>query len=106
MDEGSIVLDYYSPAGTTLEETDRMLQVVNRILDEQPEVEAYSARLGTQMGFFITEQNRGDYLIKLKDKRKKTTTEVSDEIRGRIEAAVPPPPVDPLPLSRLRDPPA
>ena len=94
MDEGSIVLDYYSPAGTTLEETDRMLQVVNRILDEQPEVEAYSARLGTQMGFFITEQNRGDYLIKLKDKRKKTTTEVSDEIRGRIEAAVPPLTID------------
>lgn len=94
MDEGSIVLDYYSPPGTTLEETDRMLQVVNRILDEQPEVEAYSARLGTQMGFFITEQNRGDYLIKLKDKRKKTTTEVSDEIRGRIEAAVPPLTVD------------
>ncbi|WP_108423148.1 efflux RND transporter permease subunit [Flagellimonas amoyensis] len=94
MDEGSIVLDYYSPAGTTLEETDRMLQVVNRILDEQPEVEAYSARLGTQMGFFITEQNRGDYLIKLKDKRKKTTSEVSDEIRSRIEAAVPPLTVD------------
>lgn len=94
MDEGSIVLDYYSPAGTTLEETDRMLQVVNGILDKQPEVEAYSARLGTQMGFFITEQNRGDYLIKLKDKRSKTTTEVSDEIRGKIEAAVPPLTVD------------
>tara|TARA_R110000751_G_scaffold104585_1_gene200123 strand:- start:35624 stop:38620 length:2997 start_codon:yes stop_codon:yes gene_type:complete len=94
MDEGSIVLDYYSPPGTTLEETDRMLTVVNGILDTQPEVEAYSARLGTQMGFFITEPNRGDYLIKLKDKRKATTTEVSDEIRGRIEKAVPPLTVD------------
>ncbi len=89
MDEGSIVLDYNSPAGTTLEETDRMLQIVNGILDTQPEVEAYSARLGTQMGFFITEPNRGDYLIKLKDKRTKTTEEVSDEIRQRIEATVP-----------------
>ncbi|MBT2161288.1 efflux RND transporter permease subunit [Zobellia barbeyronii] len=89
MDEGSIVLDYNSPAGTTLEETDRMLQIVNGILDTQPEVEAYSARLGTQMGFFITEPNRGDYLIKLKDKRSTTTTEVSDEIRRRIEALVP-----------------
>ncbi|MGC1632120.1 MAG: efflux RND transporter permease subunit, partial [Gelidibacter sp.] len=49
MDEGSIVLDYYSPAGTTLEETDRMLQIVNGVLDTQSEVEAYSARLGTQM---------------------------------------------------------
>ena len=41
------------------------------------------------MGFFITEPNRGDYLIKLKDKRSTTTTEVSDEIRRRIEALVP-----------------
>ncbi|GGK24816.1 multidrug transporter AcrB [Yeosuana aromativorans] len=89
MDEGSIVLDYNSPPGTTLEETDRMLTVVNNILNNQPEVEAYSARLGTQMGFFITEPNRGDYLIKLKDRRNKTTTEVSDEIRTKIEAAVP-----------------
>jgi Cu/Ag efflux pump CusA len=89
MDEGSIVLDYYSPSGTTLEETDRMLQIVNGVLDTQPEVEAYSARLGTQMGFFITEPNRGDYLIKLKIKRNKTTTEVSDEIRKRIEEKIP-----------------
>ncbi len=89
MDEGSIVLDYNSPAGTTLEQTDKMLQIVNGILDTQPEVEAYSARLGTQMGFFITEPNRGDFLIKLKDKRNKTTDEVSDEIRHRIESAVP-----------------
>lgn len=89
MDEGSIVLDYNSPAGTTLKETDRMLQVLNGILDTQPEVEAYSARLGTQMGFFITEPNRGDYLIKLKDKRNASTDEVSDEIRKRVEAAVP-----------------
>jgi Cu/Ag efflux pump CusA len=89
MDEGSIVLDYNSPAGTTLEETDRMLQIVNGILDTQPEVEAYSARLGTQMGFFITEPNSGDYLIKLKNKRSKTTTEVSDEIRQRVEEVLP-----------------
>ena len=89
MDEGSIILDYNSPAGTTLEETDRMLQIVNNVLDNQPEVEAYSARLGTQLGFFITEPNRGDYLIKLKDKRTKTTTEVSDEIRAKVEEKLP-----------------
>ena len=89
MDEGSIILDFSSPAGTTLEETDRMLQIVNKVLDNQPEVEAYSARLGTQLGFFITEPNRGDYLIKLKDKRNKTTTEVSDEIRSKVEEKLP-----------------
>jgi len=89
MDEGSIILDFNSPEGTTLVETDKMLSIVNDILDKQPEVEAYSARLGTQLGFFITEPNRGDYLIKLKDNRNKTTEEVSNEIRTRIEEAVP-----------------
>ena len=89
MDEGSIVLDFNSPPGTTLEETGRMLSIVNGILHEQPEVEAFSSRAGTQMGFFITEPNRGDYLIKLKSNRSKTTEEVSDEIRIKIENAVP-----------------
>ncbi|MCG2460376.1 efflux RND transporter permease subunit [Flavobacteriaceae bacterium F89] len=89
MDEGSIVLDFNSPPGTTLEETGRMLAIVNNILLEQPEVEAFSSRVGTQMGFFITEPNRGDYLIKLRNKRSKTTDEISDEIRIKIENAVP-----------------
>ncbi|SDE33339.1 heavy metal efflux pump, CzcA family [Pricia antarctica] len=89
MDEGSIVLDFNSPPGTTLEETGRMLSIVNNILSDQQEVEAFSARAGTQMGFFITEPNRGDYLIKLKDSRSKTTTEVSDEIRTKIEQKLP-----------------
>ncbi|MEP6930842.1 MAG: efflux RND transporter permease subunit, partial [Flavobacterium sp.] len=65
MDEGSIVLDYESPPGTSLEETDRMLKEVEKIIIANPEVEAYSRRTGTQMGFFITEPNRGDYLIQL-----------------------------------------
>ena len=60
MDEGSIVLDYQSPPGTSLEETDRMLQEVEKIIIKTPEVGAYSRRTGTQMGFFITEPNRGD----------------------------------------------
>ncbi len=89
MDEGSIILDFDSPPGTTLEETGKMLTKVNDILKNQPEVEAFSGRLGTQLGFFITEPNRGDYLIKLKDSRSKTTTEIADEIRVKVEAAVP-----------------
>ena len=89
MDEGSIVLDFESPPGTTLEETDRMLQQVDNILKEQPEVAQFSRRLGTQMGFFITEPNRGDFLIQLKKQRDKTTDEVSDEIRHHIESTLP-----------------
>lgn len=89
MDEGSIVLDYNSPSGTSLEETNRMLNEVDKILEKIPEVKAYSRRTGTQMGFFITEPNRGDYLIELKKNRHKTTEEVSDEIRKKIEHTLP-----------------
>ena len=89
MDEGSIVLDYNSPPGTSLEETDRILHQVEKILVTVPEVEAYSRRTGTQMGFFITEPNRGDYLIQLKKKREKTTEQVISDIRKQVEASQP-----------------
>jgi CzcA family heavy metal efflux pump len=89
MDEGSIVLDYSSPPGTSLQETDRMLQEVEKIIVKTPEVQAYSRRTGTQMGFFITEPNTGDYLIELKKDREKTTDEVSADIRKQIEATQP-----------------
>ncbi|MCB0752834.1 MAG: efflux RND transporter permease subunit, partial [Ignavibacteriae bacterium] len=89
MDEGSIVLDFNSPNGASLEDTDKMLQYVDGVLDKIPEVESFSRRIGTQMGFFITEPNRGDYLIQLKKNRTKTTEEVSNEIRVQIESALP-----------------
>ena len=89
MDEGSIILDYESPPGTSLEETDRMLKEVEKIIIKIPEVEAYSRRTGTQMGFFITEPNRGDYLIQLKKDRSKTSNDVIDEIRQKVEATQP-----------------
>lgn len=89
MDEGSIVMDYSSPPGTTLEETDRILKEVEKIIVKIPEVEAYSRRTGTQMGFFITEPNRGDYLIQLKKNRNRTTDEVINDIRSRIDQTQP-----------------
>jgi len=53
MDEGSIVLDYTSPPGTSLQETDRILRQVEKLFPSVPEIENYSRRTGTQMGFFI-----------------------------------------------------
>jgi Cu/Ag efflux pump CusA len=41
------------------------------------------------MGFFITEPNRGDYLIQLKKNRTRTTDEVINEIRTKIEVTQP-----------------
>ncbi|MGD0583007.1 MAG: efflux RND transporter permease subunit [Bacteroidales bacterium] len=89
MDEGSIVLDYLSPPGTSLDETDRICREVEKILVTIPEVETYSRRTGAQMGFFITEPNNGDYLISLKKDRTRTTEEVIDDIRKKVEASQP-----------------
>lgn len=89
MDEGSIVLDYASPPGTSLAETDRILGEVEKIVTSTPEVAAYSRRTGTQMGFFITEPNTGDYLIQLKKTRSKSTEDVIADIRKKIESSQP-----------------
>ena len=89
MDEGSIVLDYTSPPGTSLQETDRMLREVEKIFPSIPEIASYSRRTGTQMGFFITEPNYGDYLIQLKKDRKLSTNEVIDIIRKKVETSHP-----------------
>jgi CzcA family heavy metal efflux pump len=89
MDEGSIVLDYASPPGTSLEETDRMLRQAEKLIVKIPEVSGYSRRTGTQLGFFITEPNTGDYLIQLKKERTRTTDDVIADIRKQIESTQP-----------------
>jgi CzcA family heavy metal efflux pump len=89
MDEGSIVLDYTSPPGTSLEETDRMLREVEKIITAEPNVQAYSRRTGTEMGFYVTEPNKGDYLIQLKKNRTLSTDEVIADLRKKIAATQP-----------------
>ncbi|MGZ4117142.1 MAG: efflux RND transporter permease subunit, partial [Bacteroidia bacterium] len=89
MDEGTIVLDYKSPPGTSVEETDRILREAEKLIVQVPEVESYSRRTGAEMGFFITEPNRGDYLIQLRKDRARTTDEVISDIRQKIESTQP-----------------
>ena len=89
LDEGTIVLDYYSPSGTSLEETDALLQKMEKIIMEHPDVESYSRRLGLRMAFRTLPANYGDYLIQLKTSRKQSTEKVIDQLRKRIEANIP-----------------
>jgi len=89
MDEGSFVLDYTSPPGTSLDETNRMLMGVEKILMNTPEIQSYSRRTGTQLGFFITEPNTGDFLVKLKKDRHRDIEEIIDEVRENIEISQP-----------------
>lgn len=89
MDEGSFVLDYNSPPGTSLDETNRELMDVEKIIIAVPEVDSYSRRTGTQLGFFITEPNNGDFLIRLKKDRKRSVFEIMDELRQEVESKEP-----------------
>ncbi|MCX6360676.1 MAG: efflux RND transporter permease subunit [Armatimonadetes bacterium] len=89
LDEGSFVLDFNSAPGSSLTETDRLLSKVDAILKETPEVLTFSRRLGAEMGFAITEGNRGDYAVMPKPDHKLSTDEVCDGLRKRIAAEVP-----------------
>ncbi len=51
MDEGSIILDYWTPPGTSLDETNRILVQAERIIMSLPDVASYSRRTGTELGF-------------------------------------------------------
>ena len=89
MDESGFVLDYLTPSGTSLAETDRLLGQVDAILKTVPEIATYSRRTGTQLGGGITEANQGDYFIDLKPPPRRSVWTVMDAVRGQIEQQVP-----------------
>src|SRR3989440_957414 len=90
MDEGGFILDYFTPSGSSLAESDRILQHIEEIVRSQPEVENTSRRTGLQLGLAaVTEANRGDFTVKLKSDRKRDIDEVISDIRSEIEQTEP-----------------
>jgi len=90
MDEGGFILDYIMPAGSSLSETNRVLEHVERILQATPEVEIISRRTGLQMGLAaVTEANTGDFTVKLKDKRSRGIDDVMEDVREQIKSTEP-----------------
>lgn len=90
MDEGGFVLDYLTPAGTSLEESNRMLSHIERMLRQVPEIESFSRRTGLELGLAaVTEANRGDFAVKLKDKRSRSVDEITEELRVEINQKEP-----------------
>jgi CzcA family heavy metal efflux pump len=91
MDEGAFVLDYFTPGGTSLAESNRQLTVAERILAREPEVAGTSRRLGAELGLFATEQNSGDIVVRLKPRseRERSSVEVIDDVRAKINSAAP-----------------
>jgi CzcA family heavy metal efflux pump len=89
MDEGAFVLDYQMPPGTALAETDRVLNKVEKLLLDMPEVESYSRRTGAQLGLDVAEPHTGDFLIKLKRDRRRSVDKIKDDLRLRVHAVAP-----------------
>lgn len=91
MDEGGFVLDYRTPAGTSLEETDSIMQKIEWLVAANPDTQAFSRRTGAEMGLYVTEQNTGDVLVKLKppSQRKEAINDIMDNLRAQIENNIP-----------------
>ena len=90
MDEGDFTLDYWTPPGSSLTETNRMVLAMERIINSVPEVESSSRRTGAELGpAAVTEANRGDILVRLKKDRKRSIEEVIAEVRARVSAQEP-----------------
>ena len=90
MDEGGFILDYIMPAGSSLTETNRVLNHVEEILHNIPEVESTSRRTGLQMGLAaVTEANTGDMTVKLKSKRSRDIDDIMGDVRSEIKKTEP-----------------
>jgi CzcA family heavy metal efflux pump len=91
MDEGGFVVDYWTPTGTSLPETDRMIKRVEHVLKDTPEVAGFARRTGAELGLFATAQNRGDIVVRLKPRseRKRTSEEVVAALRGSFAKDMP-----------------
>ncbi len=90
MDEGGFVLDYWTPAGSSLTETNRVIGHLEQMLREVPEIESTSRRTGLELGLAaVTEANRGDILAKLKRKRDRDIEDIISEVRARIAGEEP-----------------
>ena len=90
MDEGGFILDYIMPAGSSLAETNRVLEHIDRILHATPEVESTSRRTGLQLGYAaVTEANTGDFTVKLKAKRSRGIDGIMEDVRQQIKATEP-----------------
>jgi multidrug efflux pump subunit AcrB len=90
-DEGAFVIDYLMPPGTSLAETDRVADSVEKRLAQTPEVASWSRLTGAQSGsgLELTEQNQGDILVRLKGDRTRTADQVIDDLRDRLGSAEP-----------------
>jgi len=90
MDEGGFILDYFTPPGSSLAESNRILLHIEEILKSTPEVDNTSRRTGLQLGLAaVTEANNGDFTVRLKKDRKRDIDDIITDIRAEIKKTEP-----------------
>jgi CzcA family heavy metal efflux pump len=89
LDEGGFVLDYIAPPPSTLDDTGVLLAKIEDVLRNTPEVASFARRTGTQLGFFLTESNIGDFSVRLKANRSRSIEQIMNSVRKQILTAVP-----------------
>ena len=89
MDEGGFILDYKAQPGAALNDTDRLLRQVERIITATPEVASYSRRTGAQLGGGLSEPDEGDFFIRLKGGSRRPIDAVMTDLRQKIDERVP-----------------
>ncbi|KEZ76488.1 efflux RND transporter permease subunit [Salinisphaera hydrothermalis] len=88
LDEGNFILDYRSAPGTSLDETNRLLEQVATILKKNPYVDTWSRRTGAQLSGRLAEPNTGDFFVRLKSSRPSTEA-VMAQVRKKVNARIP-----------------
>lgn len=91
MDEGGFILDYWTPTGSSLAETDRQMKILEGILGDDPDVQAFTRRTGAELGFAATAPNTGDFtvLLKPRSERRASIYRVIDRVRSQAQARAP-----------------
>lgn len=90
LDEGAFVVDYFMPVGTSLVETDKVVQRVEAILRKTPDVAGYIRRTGAELGLYATESFRGDILVSLKPAgQRRAMTTIFEDLEKEIKGDVP-----------------
>ncbi len=90
MDEGSFVIDYIMPAGSSLVETNRVVSHIDSIVQTIPEVVTTARRTGLQLGLAaVTEANTGDVSVRLNSSRSRSTDAIIADVRAKISQAEP-----------------
>ncbi|MDE1918527.1 MAG: efflux RND transporter permease subunit [Sphingomonadales bacterium] len=89
VDEGGFVMDYYTPPGTSLDETGREVGQIDALLRANPQVLTFSRRLGTGLGGDLGQSYHGDYFIRLKPDHSRSTEEVAADVAAQIAQQVP-----------------